>query len=150
LFKNLKNNIGTKTNWREKMSIEQTGNYALIGGVLIAILTGIAQNVFGGLDQAISPWIGLALVVLGLVVGFLNIKDENTVPFLIASIALVVTAIPGAWAARLTTIDQLTKTFGFGLGSMLQIIVFNIAMFAAPAALVVALKTVYSTASAEK
>lgn len=132
------------------MSMEQIGGYALIGGVLIAILEGVIQNIFGIGDPSIGPWIGLALVVLGLIVGLLNIKDENTVPFLIASIALIVTAIPGAWAAQLTALDQITKTFGFGLGTMLQLIVFNIAMFAAPAALVVALKTVYSTASAAK
>ena len=131
------------------MEMEKIGGYALIAGVIIAILAGLVQNL-AGIDQSVGAWIGLALVVLGLIVGLLNIKDENTTTFLIAAIALVVTAIPGTWAARLTVLDEITKTFGFGLGSMLQLIVFYIAMFAAPAALVVALKTVYSTASAAK
>ncbi len=131
------------------MSMEQIGGYALIGGVIIAILAGIVQNVApGAMDPTgVVPWVVLAMVVLGLVVGFLNIKDENTGSFLIAAIALIATSSGGA---RLVFIDQLTKTFGFGLGTMLQTIVFNIAIFTAPAALVVALKTIYSTASAAK
>lgn len=131
------------------MGSEQIGNYALIAGVFIAILAGLVQNIApGAMDpNSVTPWIALAMVVLGLVVGFLNIRDENTVPFLIASIALMATATGGA---RLIFIDQLTKTFGFGLGTMLQTIVLNIAIFTAPAALVVALKTVYATASAAK
>lgn len=131
------------------MSLEQIGGYALIAGVIIAILAGIVQNVApGAMDpNAVVPWVVLAMVVLGLIVGFLNIKDNDTAPFLIASIALMATATGGA---RLVFIDQLTKVFGFGLGTMLQTIVYNIAIFVAPAALVVALKTVYSTASGAK
>ncbi len=121
----------------------------MIAGVIIAILAAVLQTLVPGAVNVntVGPSIGLALVILGLIVGLLNIKDEDTAPFLIASIALVVTA---TGSARLMSIDQLTTGMGFALGTMLQTIAFNIAVFAAPAALVVALKTVYTTASAAK
>lgn len=131
------------------MNLEQIGGYALIAGVIIAILAGAVQTLApSAMDQnTVVPWVVLAMVVLGLIVGFLNIKDTDTAPFLIAAIALIVTA---TGAANLVLIDKVTKVFGLGLGTMLQTIVLNIAVFVAPAALVVALKTVYTTASAAK
>ncbi|MEK6941600.1 MAG: hypothetical protein AABW85_01980, partial [archaeon] len=90
-------------------------------------------------------WIGcrngriilLALVVLGLVVGVLNISDKEVGKFLVASIALILVG-----SANLTA----ANTVVFGLGTIMQTIVVNLARFVAPAALVVALKSIFSMA----
>ena len=85
-----------------------------------------------------SPYVLLVLVVLGLIVGFLNIKDKQVVNFLIAAIALMAVG-----TANLISINMAIPM----LGTLIQSIVQNIAAFVAPAALVVALKEVYNIAN---
>jgi hypothetical protein len=60
------------------------GSWAFILGVAIALLFGA----FGGIIVAFAPWVTLVLVVLGLIVGFLNITAKEVNDFLIAAIAL--------------------------------------------------------------
>lgn len=116
------------------MNLERVGGYAFVIGVVIAILVGA----FGGFMPVYMPWIALLLVVLGLIVGFLNVKDKDVHTFLLGAIALLVIG-----TAQLGLIDQVVPY----LGSVLQGIVHQIAVFVAPAALVVALKAVYAMAS---
>ncbi len=105
------------------------GEISFILGLVIAILAGIFVSLTN------SGWIVLALVVLGLIVGFLNITEKETQPFLIASIALIVTAISGS---MLTIIPF--------IGNALNAIVQNIAVFVAPAVIVVSIKAIYALA----
>lgn len=107
------------------------GSWAFILGVLIAILGGA----FGGYAAAYAPWITLILVILGLVVGFLNISAKEVNDFLLAAIALVAVGL----VANLSAIDTIIPV----LGSVLQSMVQNVAAFVAPAALIVALKAIY-------
>jgi hypothetical protein len=113
--------------------LQQVGIYAFLIGIIIAILAGIA----GGAIAAYSGPVALVLVILGLIVGLLNITDKNISGFLIAAIALMVVG-----SANLVTID----TIVLGLGTILQAIVTNIVVFVAPAALVVALKAIWNMA----
>ena len=113
------------------MSYEKIGGWAFILGVVIALLAGLAS---GALDAASAGYVTLALVILGLVVGFLNIGDKEVNDFLIAAIAVVLLG-----TANLGVIPIL----GIYLSSM----VLNVAAFVAPAALVVALKAVYNLSS---
>jgi hypothetical protein len=77
----------------------------------------------------------LALVILGLIVGLLNITQEEVSNFLIAAIALI---LVGTIGGGLSTIPA--------IGVSLAAIVSNIAVFVVPAALVVSLKAVWSLA----
>ena len=115
------------------MEMNQIGSWAFIIGVLIAIIGGAV----GGSIIALSPWITTVLVILGLVVGLLNITQEEFSDFLIAVIALAVVSV-GTTAAQLSAIP--------GIGMVLQSIVTNITVFVAPAGLVVALTTIYKLA----
>ena len=108
------------------------GSWAFILGVLIAILGGA----FGQWAQGYAAYISLLLVVLGLIVGFLNISAKEVNDFLLASIALVSVVALANLAAINTALPV--------IGTVLQYIVQNIAAFVAPAALVVALKAVWS------
>jgi len=110
---------------------QTVGSWAFILGVIIAIIAGLAA---GMLDATMAGWITLVLVILGLIVGFLNISDKETSGFLIAAIALMAVG-----TANLAAIPEI----GMYLASM----VINIAAFVAPAALIVALKAVYNLAA---
>lgn len=104
-----------------------------------AFLVGLALAVVFAFVKA-GNWEGivtLVLVIAGLVVGFLNITEKETTPFLIAAIALMATS-----AARLEVINNLVPN----VGTWLQNIVVNIGVLAAPAAVVVALKAIKSLA----
>ena len=118
---------------------ERLGAWAFLLGVIVAIIAGIAAVA----AAANSPWIALLLVVLGLVVGFLNIEDKQVTGFLIAAIALMVL---GATSGS-TVLGEL-NTIIAGLGTLVNAILINIAVFVAPAALVVALKEVVNIAKA--
>lgn len=112
---------------------QRVGAWAFILGVIVAIIAGIvAVSV-----AATSGWVILLLVILGLIVGFLNIEDKQITAFLIAAIALMVLG-----ATSGTTILGELNTIIAGLGTLVNAILVNIAIFVAPAALVVALKEV--------
>jgi hypothetical protein len=112
------------------MDNSSIGSWAFILGVVIAIISGLAAGALAGYMQ----YIAVILVILGLVVGFLNIGAKEVTDFLIASIALIAIG-----AANLVTIPL--------IGGYLASMVLYIAAFVAPAALVVSLKAIYNLAA---
>ncbi len=99
------------------------GWWAFVVGLVLAVIFGFTDS---------QSWNGL-LVVLGLVVGFLNITEKEVVTFLVASIALM-----SAGSANLSILG--------GLGSMFSSVLESVVVFVAPAAVVAAVKAVYGTA----
>ena len=93
------------------------GKYAFLGGVGLALVMAFV-NVPSGV---------LILAVLGLVVGFLNVSGSESQGFLIAAIALMLTA---------TSVSVIPE-----VGGIVTTITGNLAAFVAPAALLVALKS---------
>ena len=101
---------------------EMIGRWAFIIGFVIAVLSGLF-----GQTGATLTWV---LVVLGLIIGFLNVTDKETTPFLLAGIAMLLVGSAGLGA----------------LGSLVGVIaniLNNIVAIVAPAVLVVALKAVF-------
>ena len=113
------------------MDYEKIGGWAFILGVVIAVVAGLVSAY---LAPASAGFVTLALVILGLVVGFLNIADKEIRDFMIAAIALILVG-----TANLAAIPL--------IGKYLASMVLNVAAFVAPAALIVALKAVYNLAS---
>jgi hypothetical protein len=111
------------------------GSWAFILGVLIALLGGA----FAGWVVAYAGVITLVLVILGLIVGFLNIGHKEMNDFLIAAIALALVGL-GANAVQLSTIPW--------IGGVVAAMVANVVVFVAAAALIVALKAVANLARA--
>jgi len=105
---------------------DKLGHWAFLIGVLLAVLAGFVP----ALQTSRIVWV---LVILGLLVGFLNITAKETQEFLIAAVALVISS-----GIAVSVII---------LPSWLTIILSNIVSFVFPAAFVVALKTVWSLAS---
>ena len=109
---------------------KKLGEWSFIIGVVLAIM-------FGFIPEQWEGMVTLLLVILGLIVGFLNISEKESTPFLVAAAALMITAIAGA------TLGLIPPQV---LGNFLQNAVEKIGVFVAPAAVVVALKSIHSLA----
>ncbi|UCC81602.1 MAG: hypothetical protein JSW46_11330 [Gemmatimonadota bacterium] len=103
--------------------MEKMGKYAFIAGLIICALAGF------GLEATWVPWV---LAVLGLIVGFLNIGDKEVSTFLLASIALIMSASAMAMLPF--------------VGGTLTTILAYLVVFIAPAVLVVSLKGLLAVA----
>ncbi len=102
------------------------GSWAFLIGSVVAILAGLIWQA-----AATPAWVSWLLVVLGLVVGLLNITAKETTPFLVASIALLLAGTGGRVAV---------------LGAVINQILENIVLFVWPAALIVALRAIWVSA----
>ena len=105
------------------MKIAKLGEWAFLAGVLLALLVGLFMG------QATGTMVTI-LIALGIIVGLLNIAEKETVPYLIASIALLVAGSAGLSGLPFANLINLEAMLG------------NIVLFVAPAAVIVALKTV--------
>lgn len=109
--------------------LSKIGSISFIVGVVIAILIGLFAE--------LTVMFSVTLVVLGFVVGFLNISENETMNFLAAVITLIL--IAGFGGNLLGTLPVIGEKL---LGVFLGLLTFII-----PAAMVVALKTIYSAAN---
>lgn len=106
------------------MNKEAIGRWAFIVGLVISVIAGFFDLGVYGLP---------ALVVLGLIVGFLNVTGEEVQKFLLGTIALMLVG------------SALHTTLGTFVGGILSAFV----SFVAGAALIVALKEVYTITKAK-
>lgn len=110
--------------------VQKVGSWAFIVGLIVAIIAGF---------WPIGTTMTTVLIILGLIVGFLNVTGKETNSFLFASLVLVVMTSLGG---------QLLSSIQF-VGPMLQSIFTAMMLFIIPAALIVALKAIYALAEAE-
>jgi hypothetical protein len=110
--------------------VQKVGSWAFIIGLIIAIIAG-----FWPLGTAMTT----TLIILGLIVGFLNVTGKETNSFLFSTLVLVVMTSMGG---------QVLGSIKF-VGPMLTSIFSAMMLFIIPAALVVALKAIYALAENE-
>ena len=108
-------------------TLQKVGSWAFIVGIILAILIGAWP--MGTVATSI-------LIILGLAVGFLNVSGGECNSFLFASLVLVVISSFGG---------QLLGNIAF-IGPVLQSIFKAMMLFIIPAAVIVALKSIYSLA----
>ena len=111
------------------------GAYAFLIGVIFAILMGISQKVFD-ITYSNTPY--AFLVILGIVIGFLNVGDRDSLTFLIASLSLVI--VSGFGQSALIYVSNIPF-----LSSLTAILAALLVMFV-PATIIVALKVVFNLA----
>jgi len=102
------------------------GAWAFLIGVILALILGLL-----GQDVVTGTW-AIILVVLGIIVGLLNIAGSETKDFLLAGTALVIVGALGG-----QTLMEVSY-----LGNVLQALV----ILFVPATIVVALKSVFAIA----
>src|SRR3989344_2473758 len=115
-------------------SLQNVGHWAFLVGALIAILGGLLTWLFPGIVEEIP--LLTALFVLGLVVGVLNVTVRETSEFLLATIALILAGVVNL---------GLIPVFGLLLRNILS----NIVVFVVPAAVIVALRSIWVLANRE-
>ena len=112
---------------RKSTSTPKVGEWAFLVGILLAIVLGL-------FPQALTATtVTAVLVVLGIIVGLVNVVAKESHAFLLAAVALLVAGSAG---------------YGIlpGVGDYLGSILTNISTFVAPAAVIVAIKVVYELA----
>jgi len=105
--------------------MEKLGSWSFIIGLAIAVLVGLFTEATGVIVTI--------LVVLGVIVGLLNVTDKEVTSFLLASATLML-----AGGANLASIPV--------IGSILTRVLSNIVVLVAPAAIIVAVKAIYGLA----
>ena len=108
------------------------GAWAFLIGVILAI-------VFGFFDITAMTWLPWVLVVIGIIIGLLNIADSEVQPFLIAGVVLVLVSAFGG---------SVFQDLALGGNYFLTNILRNLLMLFVPATIIVALKSVFSIARA--
>lgn len=103
--------------------MQQVGKWAFILGLVVAVIGGL------GLQQTWFMWV---LAVLGLVVGFLNVRETETQRFLLPAIALML----GASALHSLPL----------VGGVVTYILDNLVAFISAAVLVVAIRSLFVVA----
>ena len=102
------------------------GRWAFVVGLIISVLLGFVT----------FSYATLILVILGLIVGFMNVSDKESHDFLVATIALMVIGVAGL---------QALSVFG-SLYTWIQTVLASFVSFVAAASVVVALKVLTSLA----
>lgn len=108
---------------------EKVGAWSFIIGGLIAVILGAIATTAG------SSWVIGLLLVLGVIVGLLNISDREIVAFLVACVAFLVSAqaLGGALG-------------GFAALGWLVRILWHVAVFVVPAAVIASVKAIVALA----
>lgn len=106
------------------MNSEKMGRVAFIVGIIIAVLLGFVTFSYSS----------LVLVILGLIVGFLNVSSKETQHYLVAVIALLVIGFAGL---------QVFNVLGGSLNNWIQTVLASFIIFVAASGLVVAIKSVW-------
>ncbi|MBS3133070.1 hypothetical protein J4470_02990 [Candidatus Woesearchaeota archaeon] len=116
-----------------KKSYGSLGSLLFLVGAAAAVVVGLLSP--GGINAGITS----VLILLGLIIGFLNVTTRETNSFLLATVSLViVTALGGAVLSRVAVV-----------GVYLEGVLLAILTFIIPAAIIVALKSVYSLAASK-
>ena len=121
------------------MKASKAGEYAFLLCIIIAVVAGLVVG--AGIAGSSGAWVGLLLVVLGVVVGLTTVTEKEITPFLVAVIALLATG-SGIFTAALAGVPGLDV-----LGRIIDGILQHIAMFVAPAAIILSVKAIYALAS---
>jgi hypothetical protein len=124
------------------MEMEKIARWAFIAFLFIAIVMGLVMGYMAYNNDAnyanMNGWLTLILLVLGVLVGLVSITVQEVQPFLIAAIALIVASISNVWAP-LNTIHGLLYHWAT------QILQY-ITAFAAPSAVIIAIRSVLKMA----
>jgi hypothetical protein len=99
--------------------MESFGKIAFYAGLVISVLVGVMD---------LGTWVPIALVVLGLIVGFLNISEKEAQHFLLATVALVISGLALGGKFGIMALDKAIAAY---------------VLFTAAAAFIVALMAVW-------
>ena len=129
-----------------EMEMEKIARWTFVAVVIIAIVMGLVVGSMADVAPAqvgiadtnvsnVTAYVVLIMLILGIVVGFISVTSKEVTPFLIGAIALVVVGTSTVWSALLLK-SQLNLLYYWATD-----IVSFIAAFAAPAAVIIAVRS---------
>lgn len=116
---------------KEKKSsntMAKVGSWSFLIGLIIALIIGFFDS------WTIYPTLVSLLIILGLIVGFLNVTGHESGMFLLASVSMVVVMFFGGSVIGNVQI----------IGGYLAAVMNSMMIFIVPATIVVALKAIFS------
>tara|TARA_Y100000310_G_scaffold333066_1_gene409869 strand:+ start:328 stop:696 length:369 start_codon:yes stop_codon:yes gene_type:complete len=108
------------------------GAWAFLIGVILAVAVGILS--FGELSGILLG----VLVVLGLIVGFINVSTKDLNTFLLAAVSLVIVSFAGLQGLKGAEI------IGIELGEIISSTLGALLVLLVPATIIVAIKSLFS------
>ena len=126
--------------------MEQISRWAYTAFVAIAVIAGLAVGYMAYDAKSwtaasvadANAWVTLILLVLGIIIGLTSITMKEVRPFLIATIALIVASIANVWSPLM----KIHELLYYWATAILNYIV----AFAAPAAVIIAIRGVLKMA----
>lgn len=115
---------------KKSSTMDKVGSWAFIIGVLVALIIGIFS--FGGFNATLVS----ILIVLGIIVGLLNVTSHETSGFLIAAVSLVIVAALGGNVLGAIAV----------VGPYLAAVLNALMTFVIPATIIVALRAIAALA----
>lgn len=121
-----------------KSKENSVGAWAFLIGVILALIIGLSTSLLAvpTLTKYSAQIYGI-LVVLGIIIGFINVREKDTQTFLIAGAILVIVSKFGMESVRGSLI-------GIGIGDAVSSVFAALLVLFVPATIIVALKTVFS------
>jgi len=131
------------------VTYEEMAEYAFMAFVAIAVIAGLAVGFMAydadlhWLDSSVADanaYVTLIMLILGIIVGIISITSKEVSSFLLAAIALMVTRVGlDVWQP----LDQIHELLHYWATGILNYIV----AFVAPAAVIIAIRSVWVLAS---
>lgn len=127
--------------------MEQVARWAYVAFLILAIVMGLAVGYMAynatlhwsdATVADIHGWVTLTLLILGIIVGITSITAKEVMPFLIATVALIVATIANVWYP----LGRIHELLYYWATAILNYVV----AFAAPAAVIIAIKAVLAMA----
>lgn len=142
------------------MTLEEIAKYAFMAFATIALIMGLVVGYMAydkhpaawtrpgdddGFDDPdvaeIHGYIMLIMMILGIIVGLVSITAKEVAPFLLAAIALIVTGTGISVWSPLLLVDALQWLYYLGTAILTYFVAF-----AAPAAVIIAAKSIWAIA----
>lgn len=127
------------------MEMEKMARWAFVAVVVIAIVMGLVVGAMANNGTNVTDanaYLTLILVILGIVVGLISVTAKDVTPFLIAAIALIVAGMSNVWI--LLHNGTLNLLYYWATE-----IVDYIVAFAAPAAVIIAVRSLLAMEKAK-
>jgi hypothetical protein len=130
--------------------MEEIAQYAFMAFVAIAVIAGLAVGYMAFDEKSwtatasvadANAYVTLIMLILGVIVGLVSITTKEVRPFLIAAIALIVTGVSvDVWSPFLA-IEALELLYYWATGILNYIVAF-----AAPAAVLISIRSIWALA----
>ncbi len=121
-------------------NIEEKGKWKLLPTIgFLAFLVALIVAIIGGIVAPDNSGLILTLIVVGILVGLLNITASETQPLLLAAIALIVI---GVGTGIFKPLDNIINP----VGTWIDHIVNYFTVFMTPAAIIAAIKILFQVA----